>query len=85
MTCDWCDRVHRMTCDCVRCDPAADPVAEAEDAGEPRPLDVSGYSGDHDASPKPTARAKDKRPTRSVWLWELLTSLTYVTQGAMYR
>ncbi|XP_043195845.1 PRKC apoptosis WT1 regulator protein-like [Amphibalanus amphitrite] len=43
---------------------AADPVAEAEDAGEPRPLDISGYSGDHDASPKPAARAKDKRPVR---------------------
>lgn len=44
---------------------AADPVAEADDAGgEPRPLDASGYSGDHDASPKPVSRAKDKRPIR---------------------
>ncbi|XP_043210716.1 PRKC apoptosis WT1 regulator protein-like isoform X4 [Amphibalanus amphitrite] len=41
-------------------------VAEQEDGAEAagRPLDVSSYSGDHDASPKPSARAKDKRPAR---------------------
>ncbi|XP_037087569.1 zinc finger protein 558-like [Pollicipes pollicipes] len=33
-------------------------------APRPRPLDASGYSGDHDASPKLAVRAKDKRPTR---------------------
>ncbi|XP_043209976.1 PRKC apoptosis WT1 regulator protein-like isoform X3 [Amphibalanus amphitrite] len=45
---------------------AAEAVAEQEDGAEAagRPLDVSGYSGDHDASPKPSARAKDKRPAR---------------------
>ncbi|XP_043209973.1 PRKC apoptosis WT1 regulator protein-like isoform X1 [Amphibalanus amphitrite] len=44
----------------------AEAVAEQEDGAEAagRPLDVSGYSGDHDASPKPSARAKDKRPAR---------------------
>ncbi|XP_043210721.1 PRKC apoptosis WT1 regulator protein-like isoform X7 [Amphibalanus amphitrite] len=45
---------------------AGEAVAEQEDGAEAagRPLDVSSYSGDHDASPKPSARAKDKRPAR---------------------
>ncbi|XP_037070159.1 PRKC apoptosis WT1 regulator protein-like [Pollicipes pollicipes] len=43
---------------------AAETVAEADDAVETRPPDAAGYAGDHDASPKPAGRAKDKRPTR---------------------
>ena len=57
-------RVSPHQCVCFS-PPAADTLAEAEDGGECRPLDASGYSGDHDASPKPAARAKDKRPIRS--------------------